>query len=126
MSRREVLVPLTEAIPHLMCALFEEVAPLWRRRCDILAARQRAGPAPLISPQRQNRNTKQHPAGKAELVPRSVRISAIKKRAQVTRVAAAIPQCTVGPFQDPSWPPFPVFQRKEENQCPVRAPLPGS
>jgi hypothetical protein len=54
---REVLVPLTEAIPHLMCALFEEVAPLWRRRCDILAARQRAGPAPLIFPQLQNRST---------------------------------------------------------------------
>jgi hypothetical protein len=52
---REVLVPLTEAIPSLMCSLFEEVAPLWRRRCEILAARHRSGPAPPKTPHPQTR-----------------------------------------------------------------------
>ena len=45
---RNVLVPLADAIPNLMRQLFEEVAPLWRRRCDLLALRARSAAGSLL------------------------------------------------------------------------------
>ena len=44
---RSVLVPLTDLVPHLMCDLFEEVVPLWRKRCALAAMeRPRVAPPP--------------------------------------------------------------------------------
>ena len=126
---RSVLVPLTQAVPNVMRALFEEVAPLWRHRCLILATQH----PPTVSALRRRARRYQR---KAKDVITLQREKSGGRRRQNGRTKPPVPRVTLrsdapikhGPPSDPSWPPFPIFDlarlKRTEAQLTAELPIP--